>query len=33
MTRHLGESFAADLDQQELRKLYEEVELPLAAVL
>ena len=33
LTRHLGESLAGDLDQQELRKLYEEVELPLAAVL
>jgi DNA polymerase-1 len=33
LTRHLGESFAEDLDRQELRKLYEEVELPLAPVL
>jgi DNA polymerase-1 len=33
LTRHLGESLAGDLDLQELRKLYEEVELPLAAVL
>lgn len=33
LTRHLGESLAADLDQQQLRLLYEEVELPLAAVL
>jgi DNA polymerase-1 len=33
LTRHLGESLADDLDQQNLRKLYEEVELPLAAVL
>jgi DNA polymerase-1 len=33
LTRRLGESLAADLDQQELRKLYEEVELPLAPVL
>jgi DNA polymerase-1 len=33
LTRHLGESLAADLDQQVLRTLYEEIELPLAAVL
>jgi DNA polymerase-1 len=33
LTRHLGESLAGDLDQQQLRQLYEEIELPLAAVL
>ena len=33
LTRHLGESLAGDLDQHELRKLYEEIELPLAPVL
>jgi DNA polymerase-1 len=33
LTRHLGESLAGDLDQQKLRQLYEEIELPLAAVL
>jgi DNA polymerase-1 len=33
LTHRLGESFATDIDRQQLRKLYEEIELPLAPVL